>query len=464
MTRLKGRSVRAGGAATVCASGRRTRLLEHKARGLIALGAAAMLAASAQLHGRSDFGGRAGGPGFHGALNPGVSPGPHERLSELREEAYCKVLRVFVAQRLYDLNTELMLSKLRAQLHISDDRHLQLRQCVVDGDEQPWLRHRAQANGAGDFQDDEAAAYASMGPPQQRGGGGYSGPHPGGHPASTSYGQQLAPGAPQYNGNGGVRGGSAEAKRTLEGQYMGGSAAGSGGKPGRKRLKRDTPDRHSPPGQAPAVGGAGSMAGLNGGQRGGPGGPSAAPLQLDPLVGYKVQRYWPQNGGWFEGIISDYNLITNEHCIMYDAGTESESFEWYRVRGAPKSECRLTQQRIDILSLPHPPAAAAAAPRAPAPMPAALAAPRRGSAGRKGPDAGGGRGRGSHQRIMAPGYRNGATKTMSLSGFEGYPQAQPAYQQPYPQAYAQQPAPAQRQYAVVSSDDDDAGYSPRGSF
>ena len=70
--------------------------------------------------------------------------------------------------------------------------------------------------------------------------------------------------------------------------------------------------------------------------------------------------------------------------IMYDAGTESESFEWYRVRGAPKSECRLTQQRIDILSLPHPPVATAAAPRAPAPMPAAPLAPRRGSGGRKG--------------------------------------------------------------------------------
>jgi len=43
--------------------------------------------------------------------------------------------------------------------------------------------------------------------------------------------------------------------------------------------------------------------------RGGPG----APLQLDPLVGYKVQRFWPQHGGWFEGIISDFNLSTNEH-------------------------------------------------------------------------------------------------------------------------------------------------------
>lgn len=182
-------------------------------------GPAAMLAASAALHGRGDFGGRAGGPGGgpRGAA-------PLARLSELREEAYCKVLRVFVVQQLYDLvrlprprvslhgarrclalpasrcaaaahhfhalvpyqardlpwrvslrlrligrdvvqvraagspgvgcpsaspqagvlagaqNTEFMLSKLRAELHISDDRHLQLRQCVVDGDEQPWLR------------------------------------------------------------------------------------------------------------------------------------------------------------------------------------------------------------------------------------------------------------------------------------------------------------------------------------
>jgi hypothetical protein len=66
---------------------------------------------------------------------------------------------------------------------------------------------------------------------------------------------------------------------------------------------------------------------------------------------------------------------------MYDAGTESESFEWYRVRGAPKSECRLMQQRIDILALPHPPAAAAPS-AAPSRAPAAAAARRPG--GRKG--------------------------------------------------------------------------------
>lgn len=50
---------------------------------------------------------------------------------------------------------------------------------------------------------------------------------------------------------------------------------------------------------------------------------------------------------------------------------------------------------------------------------------------------------------------------MSLSGFEGYPLAPPAYPQ---QPYAQQAPAAQRQYAVVSSDDDDAGFSPQGSY
>lgn len=97
---------------------------------------------------------------------------------------------------------------------------------------------------------------------------------------------------------------------------------GSGGKPGRKRLKRDTPDRHSPPGGAPPAGSGAGVAGAgSGGQRGGSAGtPPGAPLQLDPLVGYKVQRFWPQNGGWFDGIISDYNLTTNEHwCAHHTA-------------------------------------------------------------------------------------------------------------------------------------------------
>ena len=48
---------------------------------------------------------------------------------------------------------------------------------------------------------------------------------------------------------------------------------------------------------------------------------------------------------------------------------------------------------------------------------------------------------------------------MSLSGYEGHPQAPLAYAQPHGQA----PPAAQRQYAIVSSDDEDA-FSPQASF
>ena len=57
-----------------------------------------------------------------------------------------------------------------------------------------------------------------------------------------------------------------------------------------------------------------------------------------------------------------------------------------------------------------------------------------------------------------------ADYAVSLSGFEGYPQAPPAFPQAYPSAYALAPAPAQRHYAVLSSDDDGGGCSPQGSF
>lgn len=35
--------------------------------------------------------------------------------------------------------------------------------------------------------------------------------------------------------------------------------------------------------------------------------------EINPFVGRKVKRYWPRDGGWFDGIISDYNAATGEH-------------------------------------------------------------------------------------------------------------------------------------------------------
>ena len=88
-------------------------------------------------------------------------------------------------------------------------------------------RYRAHANGAaaGPYRGEEAAGYAPARPEQQGGGGGYPGAHPGGHPGGAPHVHQLAQSTAQVGG-GGARGGSAEAKRPLEGQYPGGSAGG----------------------------------------------------------------------------------------------------------------------------------------------------------------------------------------------------------------------------------------------
>ncbi|CAL5226734.1 g9587 [Coccomyxa viridis] len=72
-----------------------------------------------------------------------------ERLSELREEAYCKVLRCFLASQQYDLGKELMLSKLRTELCIADERHEELRQRLDSGEERPWVKSsRGYVNGS----------------------------------------------------------------------------------------------------------------------------------------------------------------------------------------------------------------------------------------------------------------------------------------------------------------------------
>jgi len=49
---------------------------------------------------------------------------------------------------------------------------------------------------------------------------------------------------------------------------------------------------------------------------------------VDNLICRKVQRFWPEEGGWFDAIITDYRPTTQEHCLTYEINTESETFEW----------------------------------------------------------------------------------------------------------------------------------------
>mmetsp|Transcript_11291 Transcript_11291/g.28591 ORF Transcript_11291/g.28591 Transcript_11291/m.28591 type:complete len:175 (-) Transcript_11291:108-632(-) len=82
------------------------------------------------------------------------------------------------------------------------------------------------------------------------------------------------------------------------------------------------------------------------------------PLVIDDFIGKTVQRYWPDDGGWVQGAISDFNAANGEHCIVYDLGKPEESWEWYNVRNASGDQCRIIEgAKVDLLQVTNAPAA-----------------------------------------------------------------------------------------------------------
>jgi hypothetical protein len=56
------------------------------------------------------------------------------------------------------------------------------------------------------------------------------------------------------------------------------------------------------------------------------------------LIGHRVKLFWPEEGGWFEAVVSDYNISTDEHALVYNWNTKEESFEWIRVSNLSSHE------------------------------------------------------------------------------------------------------------------------------
>ncbi|QDZ22059.1 ENT domain-containing protein [Chloropicon primus] len=85
---------------------------------------------------------------------------------------------------------------------------------------------------------------------------------------------------------------------------------------------------------------------------------TGGPIVVDEYIGRKVERFWPEDGGWVSGAISDFNAVSGEHCIVYDLGTKEESWEWYNIRNASESQCRLVEgERVDLLTVAKAPGA-----------------------------------------------------------------------------------------------------------
>ena len=61
------------------------------------------------------------------------------------------------------------------------------------------------------------------------------------------------------------------------------------------------------------------------------------------LVSSLVQRFWPEEGGWCDAIITDYRPTTNEHCLTYEINTPNETFEWADISQFDGREFKLQE-------------------------------------------------------------------------------------------------------------------------
>ncbi|KAL3624590.1 hypothetical protein CASFOL_031258 [Castilleja foliolosa] len=52
---------------------------------------------------------------------------------------------------------------------------------------------------------------------------------------------------------------------------------------------------------------------------------------FDPLIGRKVRTRWPDDNTFYEAVISDYNPVEGRHALVYDIGTQSETWEWVNL-------------------------------------------------------------------------------------------------------------------------------------
>lgn len=85
--------------------------------------------------------------------------------------------------------------------------------------------------------------------------------------------------------------------------------------------------------------------------------PGAVPTPVLPktageqLLGYKVLRDWPEYGGWYPGVITDYKPDTGEHVITYEFMTNTEQFEDWDMPGSSDSFCIILPEKYDLVKL-----------------------------------------------------------------------------------------------------------------
>ncbi|XP_025803902.1 protein EMSY-LIKE 3-like isoform X2 [Panicum hallii] len=65
--------------------------------------------------------------------------------------------------------------------------------------------------------------------------------------------------------------------------------------------------------------------------------PSADP---NSLINHKVYTRWPEDNNFYEATITRYNPVTGEHALVYDMGTQAETWEMVRLCDMPPEDIR----------------------------------------------------------------------------------------------------------------------------
>ncbi|KAK9829990.1 hypothetical protein WJX72_009073 [[Myrmecia] bisecta] len=280
-----------------------------------------------------------------------VTENPH--LRQLESEAYTAVMKAMACSDM-DWEKEKFLTNLRQELHISAEQHFQVLELVMSDPELAAIRESRKAG----YVHDLDAGHAKGGPLHKkprlsdRGGGASPAVMPppapvAQAPAPTTH---RGPGRPPISRNGvpatsaqempppqtGHRGGGRTSRPSAAGQP---TVSGSG----QRKVKRERGLARANSSISSASVDLTAAAALADTQAG----------QINELIGRKIWRYWPEEEEqWALGVVTDYNLVTEEHAITYRMNEVDEQYEWVRLRDlSPGSQYKLTTDMVDLSEL-----------------------------------------------------------------------------------------------------------------
>ncbi|XP_030510938.1 protein EMSY-LIKE 3 isoform X1 [Cannabis sativa] len=235
------------------------------------------------------------------------------QIHQLEQEAYSSVLRAFKAQAdLITWEKESLITELRKELRLSNEEHRELLGRVNADDIIKRIREWRQAGGAqAGMPSTSQAAHDPIPSPtvsasrkkpkvsQSVASQSFGGPSPSFHPQAAGSHQPS----------------SSTAKR--------GSVPGAKG----KKQKPGLPGGSSMK-QYPSSGPTGRGQVVNRVASGNIASEHAEGAAIDSLIGKKVRTRWPDDNNFYEAVITDFNAAEGRHALVYDMGSNNETWEW----------------------------------------------------------------------------------------------------------------------------------------